>query len=72
VSVKRESWVLTEKEFRQYLVGMDVSMHVKIFLDGEQDDWSKDYLLSRVLEVYHARMNQKLEAYGEGEVSQLC
>jgi hypothetical protein len=61
---KRESWDLTECEFREFLIGQDTTMHIRIFLDGQQDQFSKDYLLDRLIGVYNNRMKQELKYYG--------
>jgi hypothetical protein len=60
---EKKEYHFTEQEVKQWLLGFDAEIHLRIFLEGEKDEWSKEYLIKVLLESYQARMNQKISGF---------
>lgn len=54
----RVEYSLTDKELRELFFGADAAMQMKLFLEGKQEKFDKDYLIRKLKECYENRMNQ--------------
>lgn len=54
---------LSERERKEWLFGADAAMHLEIYMESQQEQFDKDYLIRKLVEDYEKRMNQDLQRY---------